>query len=725
MKFEIVVATTVAALCGLMPAPAAFAQAQAGPPSGNGVVPVVIPGNPSCQDLGYDFGWKPQPEPPPTGSYSFPDGMHTLDLTSDGTFFDWSSTLGVDAVIVKGGPNADVFTYVPEATADTALHSPINPNNGRPYAISHIEVCYDYEVTVEKTAETSFTRTWQWSITKSVSPASWALFRGDSGTSKYLVSVDKTGYTDSAWAVSGTITVTNDTPFDVTLTGVSDELSGVGALAVDCGESFPYLLASGDDLACTYTMPLPNGSSRTNTATVTTDPAGQVGGNHASADVVFGDPTTEVNAQVNVTDTNGRSWGPVGDDASWMYEVTFACDGDQGVHGNVATIVETGQSDDAAVSVTCYALEVTKDATTSFTRTWSWTVDKTGDQTELLMSPGQQFSVSYQVQVEASSTDSDWHVTGSISIANPHPGQAAALTGVSDSAGGVSGTVDCPALSVPAGGTLVCTYSADLPDGSSRTNTATATLQNFAYASDGTASPAGTTAFSGTHSVTFGDPGLEIDECADLEDSMAGALGTVCAADAPATFTYSHLVGPFAEPDDCGENRVDNTASFVAGDSGATGEDTWTVTVNVACGGGCTLTPGYWKTHSLHGPAPYDDTWAQLPAGADTPFFLSGKTYYQVLWTAAQSGNAYYILAHAYIAASLNFLDGASAPPEVLDAWNQATALFETWTPDGVGALKGNKPPRPEFLSYAGILDMYNNGLLGPGHCSEDSDSAP
>ena len=63
--------------------------------------------------------------------------------------------------------------------------------------------------------------------------------------------------------------------------------------------------------------------------------------------------------------------------------------------------------------------------------------------------------------------------------------------------------------------------------------------------------------------------------------------------------------------------------------------------------GGCTLTSGYWKTHSEFGPAPYNDTWAQLPNGASTTFFLSGKTYYQVLWTPAFMGNSYYILAHA------------------------------------------------------------------------------
>lgn len=715
---------TMFLLCALLVAPVVQAQTP-GPPSGNGVQPVVVAGNPDCIDLGYDFGWKPQPEPPPSGTYAFPDGLNTLDLVSDGLYFDWTSTLGLDAVIVKAGPNANVYTYVPESFGDTSLHGPINPSNDQPFAISHIEVCYDYEVDVAKSAETTFTRTWSWEITKSVSPASWALFTGDSGTSKYTVMVDRTGFTDSDWAVSGTITIANGTPFDATLTGVGDSISGFGAVAVDCGVSFPSVLTPGDELVCSYATPLPDGTARVNTATVTTDPTGTVGGNTATAPVTFGAPTTEVNPQVNVTDSNGLAWGPFSDDAVETYEITFGCDGDQGLHPNVATIVETGQSDDASVSVSCYDLSVTKDATSDFSRSWSWTIDKTADQTELLLSPGQTFQVSYQVQVDATAVDSDWTVTGAIQIVNSHPSRAAMLTGVADSVGGVGATVDCPALVVPAGGALACTYSGSLPDGSSRTNTATATLQNLSFASDGTAVAAGTTDFSGTAPVVFDTPGVELDECADVEDSLAGFLGTVCAASAPATFDYAYTAGPYSDPDNCGENLVDNTASFVTGDTGATGEDSWTVTVNVACGAGCTLTPGYWKTHSEYGPAPYDETWAQLPAGADTPFFLSGQTYYQVLWTAPQGGHAYYILGHAYIAATLNFLDGASAPPEVLDAWNGATTLFETWTPAEVGALKGNRPPRPEFLSYAGVLDMYNNGILGPGHCSEDDQSAP
>jgi hypothetical protein len=130
-----------------------FTQAQAasipGPPSGNGILPFVAAGNPDYSDLGFTFGFKPQPEPPPTGIYTFPDGINTVTITTDGTFFDWVSTILIDAVIVKGGPDANVFMYNPfPAFSDTELHAPINTNNNKPFAISHIEFAYGGEVPI-------------------------------------------------------------------------------------------------------------------------------------------------------------------------------------------------------------------------------------------------------------------------------------------------------------------------------------------------------------------------------------------------------------------------------------------------------------------------------------------------------------------------------------------------------------------------------------------------
>ena len=232
-------------------------------------------------------------------------------------------------------------------------------------------------------------------------------------------------------------------------------------------------------------------------------------------------------------------------------------------------------------------------------------------------------------------------------------------------------------------------------------------------------------------------PGF-IDDCIELSDPVAAASPwTICvpidsttgAFPNPfeTTRTYSRLIGPYTA-EQCGAIEVPNTASFVtvvnptpnplgaSTATGATGSDGHLVVVDVPCEGGCTLTPGYWKTHSEYGPAPYDDTWALI--GEGTAFFSSGKTYYQALWTPPR-GNAYYILAHAYIAAKLNLLNDASPTAEVTAAMAWAEAFFTGLSPSP--PISGSL--RAQALSYASLLDRYNNGDIGPGHCSEDSSS--
>jgi hypothetical protein len=124
---------------------------------------------------------------------------------------------------------------------------------------------------------------------------------------------------------------------------------------------------------------------------------------------------------------------------------------------------------------------------------------------------------------------------------------------------------------------------------------------------------------------------------------------------------------------------------------------------------GCVCSWGYWKTHSSYGPAPYDATWALI--GENTPFFLSNKSYYGVLQTNVSGGNAYYQLAHQYIAAELNKLRGAWMSDDVQAAYDRAHALFLLYAPNEVAAFY-------EVSQLASILDAYNNGLMGTPHCS-------
>ena len=82
----------------------------------------------------------------------------------------------------------------------------------------------------------------------------------------------------------------------------------------------------------------------------------------------------------------------------------------------------------------------------------------------------------------------------------------------------------------------------------------------------------------------------------------------------------------------------------------------------------------------------YEKTTAQQLSNVPfTKFFKSGKSYYGVLWTSPY-GNAYYTLAHHYIAAKLNFESGADPTP-VQTTFNTATSLLELYHPWQIAQL--------------------------------------
>jgi hypothetical protein len=111
--------------------------------SASSVTPQFVAGNPSCADFGLK-GLKVD-RSGVAGDYS--DGtlsVHIEQAGNGGKITSWSSNIGVDKVILKGGaggsgadPGSNVYSYNPEATGDTDLVVP----NGT--ALSHIEFCYD------------------------------------------------------------------------------------------------------------------------------------------------------------------------------------------------------------------------------------------------------------------------------------------------------------------------------------------------------------------------------------------------------------------------------------------------------------------------------------------------------------------------------------------------------------------------------------------------------
>ncbi len=126
----------------------------------------------------------------------------------------------------------------------------------------------------------------------------------------------------------------------------------------------------------------------------------------------------------------------------------------------------------------------------------------------------------------------------------------------------------------------------------------------------------------------------------------------------------------------------------------------------------CTLTQGYWKTHSEDWDAAGDGK----PFVTTDLFYNSGVSYLTILNTPPAKGNAYLILAHQFIAAMLNTEGGASGDANV-DAALAAAAAYFAGAPAGIPDPVD--PTRAQLIGWADTLDDFNNGLIGPGHCPD------
>jgi hypothetical protein len=105
------------------------------------VDPVFVSGNATCSQV-IPGTIELKVEPVISGIYT--DGFLVVEIVVTGSTFDWEANMGIDGVVVKGGPNANLYLYNPEAYSDDDLHAP-NKNNGGYYGLSHLSFCYDID----------------------------------------------------------------------------------------------------------------------------------------------------------------------------------------------------------------------------------------------------------------------------------------------------------------------------------------------------------------------------------------------------------------------------------------------------------------------------------------------------------------------------------------------------------------------------------------------------
>jgi hypothetical protein len=593
---------------------------------------------------------------------------------------------------------------------------------------------------VDLTASGAFTRRFPWTIEKTVTPASSDRFIGETQELAYTLTVTRGEAEDAGFMVTGTATIANNTEGAADITAITVEYGG-NPVTHTCalGE-----LAAGASRTCDLEFSV--ASDDPQTLSIAVETSGSILGDDASTMVAFGEPVV-TDASIHVDDTLLPEDIEFDDSGTFQYTHDATCvDGNTVVVDNTATIVETGDSDSAHARVACHAIRMERSVTGSSDLDYTWNVEKThGIASPLQVEAGGNYDVVYSITATATADaeNGGGGIEGAITVLNTNPVTDAVILSVGAMINTTPATVTCPMpmiaprASYDAGhnvvvGKLVCPFTVTLPAGETATSvTGRVEQQLFDYDSEGDPTPDGTKVLQGTQPVGALPGGTITDECVALTDEYLGevhSLGDFCVGEGELSVTRS-FTGTIAvtQEDEC-EFSVANTARLVTNDTGATDESTTAVPVErtdcdveepeVAC----TRTQGYWKTHSINGPAPYDNTWAQV--GETTHFFLasSGGTalsWYGVMWMAPK-GNAYYILAPQFAAATLNTLAGASAPVEVLTAMDQAQALFAKYTPGEIGALSGDDDVRQEFLALATVLADYNEGSIGPGHCETD-----
>ncbi len=683
---------------------------------------------------------------------------------------------------------------------------------------SEWSVAFRPTLLVTKTAEGKYDRSFDWEVEKSVDQDAFDMFRGDEAVANYTVTATKGDPVDSNVRIEGVITIENVASSAVTITGVSDILSLEGkdpiAVDVDCPwfTAATHSIPAGATRTCTYSHPLDaadRGVKGVNDVIVTADDPLDDADDGSLAFAGFAavewdeEPGSVVNDQVQVEDVLGaikQIDETISDSKTWNYAHTFACDADEGSNKNTVTLTgDLGfqKMDSATVEIDCYALTVEKDAKTSFTRTFDWAIDKWAgerlDPTFELgpLAPGEHALLTYSIEVKTTGyTDSDWAVAGKITVTNPAP-ISVMIDSVTDLVSpDIGATVVCmdgdepiafpwemPAAAdeeTPA--VLECTYTADLPNADTRTNTATATIQNRLWSAEGSEELEDgegelvTTAFSGTAQVVFGNPTDLVDACVDVSDVFSGMNGVlhswdpaeeVCVTNftgATKTFTYTVQFGGDEDMGadywyelECDENEFSNTATFVSQDNeDKTGSATHDLTVTVNCAVGCTLTLGYWMTHNQffkdripgQGP-PRDDTWDWVGLSLDggvtdlgeaSPFFDSGLGWAEAMWSGDNS-NLYYQAVRRWVAAYLNIIAIARvhagddetfvANPELW--WDEAFASLNQEVrdayEDGLAFFKGSTPGDfdPEGVrDWMSTLNSFNEGNEGIPHCDGD-----
>lgn len=528
-----------------------FCSGASTPVSAQGVVPTVCSSNPSCAALGFQYGFKLDSGDLTNGVHYFTDADGQLEsgttanpfasvtatFTSGGKVLAFTvSGVTLDAVIMKAGTDANVYRYNPPSiSSDSGL---AGPQNAR-FQISHASFCFHYELLANKTVSAGYTTTHTWTIDKSVTNPTKSLLVGTSEPSDYEIILDKTSVSNGAVA-SGTITIQNPSPTAVTFS-VTDVLTPGGLnMVVTC----PSLTVNAFSVVlCTYTSsPTYDNSfalltsTTSNQATVSTPPASTVYNAKPVIvpfvwiETVVGFPSVTVTDVATSPMASTQSWN-VNADQTLTYTRQFNCPTTANLYdsngqynytvGNTATITQTSQQSSESVLTKCYAPVVSKSCQTSYTRTYTWDLQKFVNQSSFAGFANATFTAEYLIRALRTTTDSAFLVACSVNVKNPHPSLPMNNLPLQDSITGPAAISSNPVsttVSVAAATTVSVPINFQVTSATNGTNTASVSLNGYTGTSTAPVIFGAPTTVVGTPTVTITDPLVE----ANVEEYVSG-----------------------------------------------------------------------------------------------------------------------------------------------------------------------------------------------------------
>lgn len=240
-----------------------------------------------------------------TITYPKPPGTHIFDATANTSRgeiqvapFDATSNLG--GVYILAVCKINLATYNPITTPVTASDCKLDA-----FKVKSSATQAAGDLAVSKTAIPSFTREFNWTITKSVdacqitvqAPNGCLVTGATTKTLNYTVAVTKDSGTDSGWQVNGVITVSNPNLFDVAGVTVTDAIDGGGTCLVDGSASDIVTVPGGPGsldipYSCTFTGASTSTLAGNNVATITWPDIGSGNTTADTGDVPFDFSTT-------------------------------------------------------------------------------------------------------------------------------------------------------------------------------------------------------------------------------------------------------------------------------------------------------------------------------------------------------------------------------------------------------------------------------------------------